>query len=177
MENYTLIPLTNDERDLLLLIFKTRRRLLVRVIPMLYFLALVGIAFMLMRSPSLLGRGVIDRDISDMGSAAYTKLLIMILPMYVLITIIAVWLYRKNIRPFRLDSEAGEKEEIQYLITSKLRVDISDQYYLTIDNPDCLNYEVDADTYYASEIGAYFTMYRAPRSRYFFNKDDSFSIM
>ena len=85
--------------------------------------------------------------------------------------------YRKRLMPFKKDAEHGEKELISYQIIRKQYFEHTGQYFVSFDNPDYMHHEVEEAFYFHCSPGDYAYMYRAPLSKYVFDKSGRFSLL
>jgi hypothetical protein len=93
------------------------------------------------------------------------------------VILVALVTYTKRIATFKKDAKKGEKEPIAYKIIRKQYFGHTDQYFVSFDNPNYMHHEVDEAFYHNCSPGDYAYMYRAPLSKYVFDKGGRFSIL
>jgi hypothetical protein len=86
-------------------------------------------------------------------------------------------LFIKRIYYLRKDLKYGRKEAIVFTITNKLFFEYTNQFFLSLDNPNYLHHEVDHDFFNRCNIGDKVALYRTKFSRIIFDKDLRFTLM
>lgn len=173
---YELVPLTADEKDLLLLIFHKRRKLLVYV-----YAVLMGMAFMC--APKGIDRRGRDGKVQhweEREDAKYLSRMGMVLLNFswlgAIILSSGVYFYYKSVRPFKKDALSGVKEKVPYLIVRREYFPYTNQYYVGLNDPNYLHHEIDEDTYYKVREGEHMYLFRAACSKFVFERNGRFTI-
>ncbi len=168
-------PITEDDREMLLSIYETRRRFLFCVYIILFA---IGVAC------SRRGVNTVGARSSRMHQLTqeeeHDNFLIWMFDLVFIETILmstGVVLLFKRVLPYRKDLRQGMKEKVPYIITNKKYFPITDQYYIGLDDPKYMNREVDADTYAQCSEGGEFYIYRAVNSKYIFEESGRFTIL
>jgi hypothetical protein len=176
--NYDTVPLTDDERDLLLTIYDSRRRFLGLV-----YLVLIIVAFIYgwqgvdARSH---GGGNIRRweeneDAKFIPRIGAQLIITGFLESMVIGT--GLYFFMKRVRPFLLDAKSGLKERLPYPIVRKEHFPLTNQFYVGFDDPNYLHHEIDEATYHNCSVGDTLYVYRGIRSKFVFKENGRFSIL
>jgi hypothetical protein len=179
-------PLTDEERYHLQTIYGTRQRNFWGVVLFLIMMGLYG---------SLLGFGnggsgrsyhghrarpeykAYDYEIAGVVlTREETGLLIAGLIQVVVIGSCARIFFRR-VLPFKKDLRLGMKEVVSYTIVRKRYFEHTGQCFFSLNDPNYMHHEVDADTYGACAIGDTVHVYRGVYSKYVFHKDGKFSFI
>lgn len=175
---YEKVPLSDEERDLLLYIYRKRRKYLLVVY--VFFAALV-----LFYSPP--GSGVRSRyskraysydDSQDAKYVSYGWMWLINLAFVggsVMGT--GVYFYMKRVRPFKKDADSGVKEKVPYTVLRREYFEFTGQYYVALDDPNYLHHEIDQEMYYNISEGDSIYLYRATRSKFVFERNGRFTIL
>jgi hypothetical protein len=164
IQPYEQVPLTTDEKDMLLTVYESRLRYLFIVY---LFLVIMGVW------PMLFNVYYWKYSILDWFVTAVMKYGV------VETAIIGTGIYFLNTRilPFKRDALSGVKEKIPYTIMRKEYFPLTSQYYFGFDDPDYLHHEVDEDTYNKCNEGDTMYVYRGIKSKYVFELNGRFSIV
>lgn len=156
-ETVTQVPLTEEEKDHLALIYNSRRRF--------FFSGFGGVIIIaLVCCFKIYGR----EDMEFLGGVLF---------LFTPLCIVGFNLYRKKVFAYRKDLENGVKEMLPYAITKKSYFEHTGQYFFSFDDPNYMHHEVDAEMYHQCCEGDVLYIARAPRSKYVFVMDGRFSIM
>ena len=172
-ENLPTVPLKEEEREHLLVIYYTRLRFFTIVFSLL-------IAFGLINSFRVLGVRPDDGyDFEVFGhELTRTELFLFAVTFCTMIFIIpGIRIFKKRILAFKQDADSGKKEVVNYTITDKKYFDRTQQFYFSFDDPNYMHYEVTADVFMSYQVGDTVPVYRGVRSKYVFEKDGRFSFM
>jgi hypothetical protein len=151
---YEKVPLMDDEKKLLLLIYGKRKLVLFMGYSVLIFLAMI---------------------FSPKGDAIGARI-VTLLTLQSAIIGTGIYLYFKNVRTFRKDAESGMKDKVPYTVIRREYFEFTDQYYIALDHPNYLHHEIDQDMYYNVREGDCIYLYRATRSKYVFERNGRFFI-
>jgi len=168
------VPLTDDERDFLLPIYKKRRRFLSIV-----YIAMLGMAVFI----CVFAYGVdeINNALMPKDNIHYESTLVLRLINLLFICCILIasgaYFYYKKVKPFKQDANSGVKEQISYTIVKKNYFDLTNKYYVTFDDPDYLHHETDEDTWYNCYEGGYYYIYRAIKSKFVFEDNGRYRLI
>ena len=167
------VPLNDDEREHLLIIYRTRLRYFSIVFSIL-------IAYGIFNSFRVLGRDMSDKVDYEMfghqitrtelylGSVAFCTM-IFIVP--------GIRIYKRRILSFKRDALSGVKEVVSYTIIDKKYFGNTDQFFFSFNDPNYMHYEVTHDIYSSYRVGDVVPVYRGVRSKYVFEKDGRFTFM
>lgn len=172
-ENLPTVPLKDEEREHLLVIYHTRLRYFTIVFSIL-------IAFGILNSFKALGKDMSDGyDYEIFGhELSRTEFFLFAVTFCTMIFIIpGIRIYKKRILAFKQDALSGVKEVVSYTIVDKKYFDHTRQFYFSFDDPNYMHYEVTFDIYLSYRVGDTVPVYRAIRSKYVFEKDGRFSFM
>ena len=169
-----LVPLTDDEKDFLLFIFKKRRRLLIMVYS-IFIAAVIFICLFSFGMDTIRNLLVPKDDIKYDSTWAKWLFTLVFISSALLIT--GTYIYVKRVLPFREDAESGVKERLAYIITRKEYFSLTNQYYVMFDDPLYMHHETDQETWYNCYEGGYFFIYRAKKSKFVFEENGRFSMM
>ena len=170
--------LTDDEKGLLLYIYKKRLRLFTSAYPLIIIFAFIS--GLRIDFSSRHSKRITRYNIKDDGDGVVTRIGMRAIGVSFLeIPILCIGLatYRKRIAPFRKDAKNGMKELIPYEITRKELFPEVNEYYLSFDDPDYIHYCVDETTFYKYSVGDVVYVPRAPLSRFSFDKSKGFRLM
>jgi hypothetical protein len=169
---YEQVPLTADDRDMLYTIYDFRRRFLFLVFILIgaaiIILYLKGINFHIFR---------IDyKYLNDSKSPMLDWVLCnFILELVFLVT--GLFFVFTRILPFRKDLKSGVKEKIPFEVIKKQYFPLTNQYYLTLNDPRYEYHETDEELYNAISEGDNVYLYRAIYSKYMFEENGRFTIL
>lgn len=174
-------PLTDDERNTLLHIYRSRLRLFVSTFAILFFLAWVK------TGPVHVGGGdthvIRQRGANGFIYREYWSitinqfLILMKVGLLSALCIPGAIIYSRRIAPYRRDARIGLKAILYHTVIGKRSFATTGQYFLLLDNPDCMHHEVDAMTYEQVTLGQMWPMYFGPCSGYAFNPRGTYSPM
>jgi len=170
-----IVALNENEKDFLLLIYKKRRRFLATVyiglLVVVIFISPVGTDYRRLEQQKIELKnevpfgfwfGLLMKNIVFPGS---------------IITISFIFFYLKAVLPYKRDANSGVKEKIAYTITSKEYFPLTNQYYVTFDDPNYLHHETDQDTWDRSYEGGYFYIYRTIKSKFVFEDNERYTLI
>ncbi len=160
-----LVPLTADEQSSLLFIFKKRRRFLAIV-----YILMFMVAFVL--ALSYFGMDTLRNYYVPKDDTKYPPTLWLRIMDLAAVTIIllasGIYFYINHVLTYKRDARSGVKERVAYTITRKEYFPLTDQYFVSFDDPDYSYHETDRDTWYHCNEGGYFFIHRAKRSKFVF---------
>ncbi len=167
------VPLKEEEKEHLLIIYNTRLR---------YFSVAFSIilAYAIYVSFSALGRDMSESyDYEILGHVlTRTELYLFAVTVSCSIFIIpGIRIYFKRILAYKRDALSGVKEIKSYTIVDKKYFSNTDQFFFSFDDPNYMHYEVTHDVYLSYNVGDKVPVYRAVRSKYVFEKDGRFTFM
>ena len=84
--------------------------------------------------------------------------------------------YRK-IYCFHRDLRYGNKDPVRFRVINKLTFPLTGEYFLSLDDPRYLHYEVEADVYGQVTIGDCIELFRCRYSGHVFEKDYRFTLL
>jgi hypothetical protein len=162
---YEKVPLTDEEKDMLLLIYRKRLRFFLTV-----NLILLGIiVFQIIR---FFG--------PDFGRRDFTEILGMIIVMdgipLAVISGTGLYVLFNRILPIKRDVDSGMKDKVPYQVIRKEHFYLTGQFYVALDDPDYLHHEIDEDTYHNLWEGCTIYLYRGTRSKYVFEENGRFTL-
>lgn len=175
---YEKVPLTENEKDLLLTVYDTRRRLLFIV-----YAILISIAFACSQRIDYRSRysHKVDRWQDNNDDAKFVSRFGMKLISFCFLESMVIgtglFFLFKRVLPLKRDADSGVKEKVPYTILKKEYYSVNERYYFAIDDPALLHYEVDRDTYNSLSEGATFYVYRDARSRFVFENSGKYTIL
>ena len=169
-----LVPLTEDEKDSLFFIFKKRRRFLVIVYTGMVIVAII--LSMFFYGMDTLRNLFVPKDDTKYASTLLLRAGCLAFVFIILLTS-GIYFYVKRVLAFRIDAESGIKERIAYTIIRKTYYPMTNQYYLTFDDPLYPHHETDRDTWYNCYEGGYFFIYRAKKSKFVFEENGRFNVI
>jgi hypothetical protein len=85
--------------------------------------------------------------------------------------------YRKRIACFKKDAVNGIKEVVPYKIIRKTYLPHTNEFFISFDDPNYMHHEVNVDFYMNCNEGDTAYLYRAPSSKYIFDREGKFSLM
>lgn len=172
------VPLTTDEKDLLLTVFSKRRTFLFFVYILLVVIALMysthGVDI---RSPYT---GKVVRWEEQDDAKAVPRFWMWIINLTWLEGIVistGIYFYMKRVHPFRYDANSGVREKVPYTIVRKEFFPLTNQYYVALDDPNYLHHQITEDEYYNCTEGGTIYIYRAVKSKFVFEEDGRYSIL
>lgn len=172
-ETLPTVPLTDEEREHLLIIYHTRLRYFYVVFSLL-------LAFAIFNSFRVLGKDMSYKmDYEVFGHyLTHTELFLGAVTFSSMIFIIpAIRIYKRRILAYKQDAASGVKETVSYTIIDKKYFGNTDQFFFSFDDPNYMHYEVTHDIYVSYRVGDTVPVYRAVRSKYVFEKDGRFTFM
>lgn len=153
------VPLTEDDKEVLNVIFQTRSRLFIFVFVALLLVALLGVfPFLYQHKNWYLVSG------SILG-----LLLLVFFPGFVI--------YRTKIWAFRQDVRSGFKLKVLEEIIDKLYFENTDQYFLSLSDVDYLHHEVLQADFEAAQIGGTYPIFFSSHAHYAFNLRTTITLM
>ena len=162
-----LVPLSPNEKKLLLKLYDERRRSFLAVYVILLALAL-GYAVRI-------GARSLDRDepihVSKLGMAtinfSFLGTILISTGLYFLST---------TVLPLKKDADSGVKEKVPFKINKKEYYAVSDQYFFAVDDWVNLHYEVSPDTFNEFNEGDIFYIYRGAKSKFVFEETGKYLL-
>jgi len=169
--NFEHVPLTDEEKDVLYNIYKTRQRFL--------YLAYCGISgFALVCCLRSIAKTNDTYDVKERYTDSGMPIWVFSVSVIALIVISsALFFLFKKVMPFLKDFRSGVKEKVPYSIVRKEYFPLTNQYYVALDDPDYMHHEIDEETYYKVCEGDNMYIYRAINSKYIFELNGRFTIL
>ena len=157
-------PLTEKERDHLLLIYYQRLRVFA---PAFLLLTIAAIYFSITKaeSPASESLPFIEQAFVNFAFAGGPVMLF------------AIIIYHRRIKAYRTDVKNGLKQLVPFKILERKHFPLTGQYYFRIPDPDNMYYEVDAEMFHQYRAGDSICVSRAPLSGYTFEYGGRFSLM
>lgn len=87
------------------------------------------------------------------------------------------FIFFKRVNCFRKDINDGYKYPVVYTIVAKQYFPLTNQYFVSFDDPDYLHHEVSESNYQLLNVDDQFPVYMTRYSRYAFNSRGSFTIL
>lgn len=172
-EELRTIPLNDEEKNLLRIIFNTRVKVLISGFVLLNVLSLLALTKGIrINHPRLLETSIYDMPWHKMQAE-----MIIFLIIFLFMNSYCTSIFFRNVYPFYKDFKSGEKEIVPYTITRKLDFPITKQYFIGLDDPKYPNHEVDENFYYNCNEGDTAYLYRAEHSKYVFEKNGRFTLL
>lgn len=168
------IPLTEAEQKMLRFLFYKRLRIWIVVFVFLSFAALYALTNLDFRG-SLSSAYKVDGEYTGLTHVQMYALCFALLEGMVIILTAVVFL--KRIYPFRKDLKYKMKEAVFYKVVQKEIFPGTQQYFIGLNNPRYLFHEVSPEVWRNTEVGDDFPLYRAPYSKYVFNKKGKYTVM
>lgn len=169
-----LVPLTGDDKDFLLLIFKKRRLFLVMV-----YMALIAAAIFM--GLSFYGMDTLRNLYVPKENTKYPSTLGLRVASVVFVLLIllvsGIYFYIRRVLTYKKDAVSGLKERLAYTIVRKEYFPMTNQYYVMFDDPAYPHHETDEETWYNCYEGGYFFIYRAVRSKFVFNDTGKVAVI
>ena len=159
--------LTYEEKEHLILIYQTRMR---NFLPIYIIIQLFTICFSLF--PIFAFGGIKNATIEQVELSG-VLFCIFAAP----VMLIGILYYYLRVYKYWSDARKGLKERISRTIIRKSHFPHTDEYFLSFDDPNYMHHEVDAYFYHNCAEGTEVYLYRAPRSKYIFNKNGVFSLL
>lgn len=176
---YRQIPLSEDEKDLLLTIYQTRVRLFFTVYIILTAFALAYGFYYVDSRNSKTGKVYEYWEKNDDARFVSRTGMWMINFSFIelMLSVPGIFIVYKSILPFRKDIKSGMKDVVPYTIREKRYFALVDKYYFMLHDPHYPSHETDRDTFGAYEAEEVIDMYRARYSRYVFEVNDKFRLL
>ena len=180
------VPLTQEEKDTLLAVFDSRRRLLFSVyIIMIGFsiaLSYWAVEHYLQHDQVLPGvyYEIYQPWEKNQDAAFVSKSGMWMINLTVLALILipsGIYFYVKRALPLKRDADSGVKERVSYTIVRKEYFPLTGKYYFAFDDPDYLHHEVGEHLFNKCSEGSVMYIYRGARSRFVFENGGRFSIL
>ena len=168
-----LVPLTADEQYFLLSIFKKRRRFLGMVYILLFAVA-VALALSYYGMDTL-RNFYVPRDDTKYPSTLWLRVGDLAAVTAILLAS-GIYFYIKRVLAYKRDAKSGVKERLAYTITRKEYFPLTNQYFVSFEDPDYPHHETDQETWYNCHEGGYFFIYRGKRSKFVFRDTGKFTI-
>lgn len=90
---------------------------------------------------------------------------------------VMAFVFLRRVWPYRKDFLFGMKRPVYYTIIRKSYFPITQQYFISFDDPAYMHHEVDAAWYDACREGGTACLYMAPFSKYIFEENGRFTII
>jgi hypothetical protein len=175
---YEKIPLTADEKSMLLDLYDSRRRFLFVVYIILFVVAL-GCSQRI-DSRSRYSWQIHHWEENNPDTQFISRFGMRIVSFCFLETVVlgsGVFFFVTRAYRLKKDADSGMKEKVPYKILQKQYYSVSEQYFFDIDNPALLHHEVDKDTYNKLNEGDYFYIYRGEKSKFIFEESGKYTIL
>ncbi len=169
--SYQQVPLNDDEKNLLLTIYRARLRM-----ASVFYLVMLGI--IMFYSITKVGSNRTNWNEKE-DARLVSKVQMMLIGMAFLgipTTCAGLYYFSKKVIPYRTDARNGLKNKVPYEIKRKEYFPLTDQYYFGLDDPLYLHHEVDAVLFQSCNEGDCIYLYRAPVSGYTFEMNGRFTI-
>jgi hypothetical protein len=169
--------LNEDEKSLLIEIYKTRQRFFISSILILLFFAVLT-SYRNMDDKTFVRHGT--NKYNSAGDYMLSSIQIFILGVSLLGSIILLFaasVYKKRIVCFKKDLHDGYKYAIYKTILAREYFPMTDQYFVRLDDPKYTHHEIDAAIYNNVREGDLFPVYFAMHSHYAFNRGGTFTIL
>jgi hypothetical protein len=163
--------LSDDEKALLLMIYKSRLRLF------------VGAFFTLFMMGILYGQRIDSRSIkfgerrADVVLSRSQMKWAGILWLEIPILSVAGFVFSRRINCLKKDVADGNKYRIYYQVQFKQYFPMTNQYFISLDDPDYMHHEVDAQLFAQVNEQDAFPVHITRYARYAFNRNGSFTIL
>ncbi len=176
---YEQVPLTEDDRNLLMAVYKVRRRILLMACFFVMFMAFLGSQHGIDNYDRYTGK-LVSRWEETYDSRFLNRMGIWMVNIGFLeiplgSCFLLIWY--KKVRPITRDLKAGVKDIIPYQIIRKEYFPLTGRFYVALDDPNYLHHEIDEDTYYNCSEGGFIYVYRAPKSKFVFEESGRFIIL
>ncbi len=162
---YEKVPLTGEEKNLLLSIYQTRLRFF--FIAYLFLVAMI--VFQLIR---VFGADLMRIKLTEIIGIT---LLMDGIPLFVIFST-GFYVLFKRILPYKRDAKSGMKDKLPYLVTRKEYFYLTGQFFVALDDPDYLHHQIDEETYHNLWEGCTIYLYRGTRSKYVFEENGRFTF-
>jgi len=162
IEVKTNIELTSDEKDMLMHIYKVRFRLLFSASVFMIFSA----AYSILK---------LRHTLNQLDTTKYVGVYIAFVSLFIGAS--AIIIFQKRIWSLKKDAVGGFKEVVLFSITMKQHFPQTNQYFVGLNHPDYLFHEIEEGEFNELNLGDTYGVYRAPNSKYFFNRQGKYSIM
>lgn len=149
-----ILPLNDEEKNMLKYIYTRRLKFLLGIIP---GIILVNI-YLRVEGGSWIGA-------------------ILLLPIELILFIGGIFIYFRRILPLWLDYRGGIKEAHFFHIIRKQYMEHTSQYFVALDSSEHLFHEVGRDVWEQCEPGDTFILYRTPKAKYYFNSQGRFELL
>ncbi len=163
MEEYPTKPMLVEEIELIKAIFVTRLRFFLLSFLIVFVVEVASFSWLITR--------IADAQYHN-GGAMWFVVIISVLLLFV-----AFGSFMRGVYPYYQDYKTGIKEGIPFVITFKVFFPLTNQYFISLNDPAYLHYEVTEAIYNDCWDGDDVVIYRAPKSKYMFNLRDSFGLM
>lgn len=159
------LSFTDEEKNLMLIIFRKRLKLMLTVLFIMTFW-IIEVNF---------GNKVDTEDAFGLNTIQ-----IMIIRsgfLFLLVYGIFTVHFFKRIYPFYKDYKNNQKDVIKYTITMKRYFPYNNQYFIGLDHPDYLFHQIEEEEWMQLKVGDSYPLFRAHFSKYVFNPKGSYSIV
>lgn len=158
------VPLTDDDRDTLLFIYRKRRRFFIQVCIGLVLIALYT-------SSNGFRMSATERGLS------FPERLVLCALVDVILLIAMIIVYRLRIARLKRDADNGVKEMVALTITDKQYFEHTNQFFIRLNHPGYMHYELDSESWHALQPGDTFALYKAPLSGHVFAFNGKYTIL
>jgi len=173
---YKEVPLTDDDRDLLLMVFRKRRKLLLSAFAILMFMA--ALCSRKIDHSSQYTGNIIRWDGKDAYNLSRLGMkLINLCFLEILLIIPCVYFWVKRVYPLKRDADSGVKEMVPYMILRKEYFPLTNQYYVALDDPKYLHHEMDEESYRQCFEGGFIYVYRGITSGFVFEESGKYFVL
>jgi len=171
-----LVPLDEEDRNFLLAIFYRRRRFLFSAYAVLILMVLFASVPRAGRRHAYTSQSW--REIDDSKYVSYGGMwAINLLVIGSIVMGPGIYILRRRVLAVKADVDSGVKEKVPYTILRKQHFPLTDQYFVWIDDPENLDHEISAETYYNCEEGDTLYIYRAAKSKLVFELNGRFELL
>jgi hypothetical protein len=158
------VSLTGEDLDMLMFIYRKRLRFFIQVC-----IGLLGMS--LYTSFKAYCRSANEPGISSNERIVLSSVVEMIL--FVAMTVV----YRFRIARLKRDAANGLKEVLVRNVTGKQHFEHTNQFFISLNDPDHMHYELDYEAWHALGPGDTFVLYKAPLSGYVFAFNGKYTII
>lgn len=176
---YEHVPLTGDDKSLLLTIYDSRRRFLFCV-----YVILIAIAFACSNRGTSYAGFAATAPYFEKGpngnmiaTERFHTLVIDLIVVQGLLVASGLFFLFRNVLPFRKDVQCGVKEKIPFTVVRKEYFPFADKYYVWFDDQKYETHEVDAEAFNKVNEGDNLYLYRAIYSKYIFEMNGRFTLL
>lgn len=171
------VPLTEDEKDLLMTVYHTRRRFLLTVYAILIAIGFAtsfrGLDFRV-RGSDKIHHWEEDEDSKVVSRSGMWMINLSVIEVILIAS--GIYFYITAVRAYKLDADSGIKDKIPYTIIRKEYFPLTNQFFVGFDDPKYLHHEIDEGTYHQCAEGDIMYIYRAIRTKFVFEENGRFTL-